>query len=445
MKRATSSRGFTLVELMVSLVAGLIVTIAVVGLARAATTTFFEAARIATVESTVRNASERLRQDLARSSYMSTGNIRLARESPGVPLGHKIAVINPSAPIGFGGSRYTTLNDLQGIHIVVGGSGNFPIPDAGSAGTLALSVNNGLNPDAVILAGNYTTDDSYSGVYKAVGGGQIVLNAAGDAAVRRLLGSVVPLSGLQAAFTPVPGRLFSARVVDSRGCQHYVVVTTVNVVAGDGIITLANDSGANAAVLDAGAGTCGTKPDEPVTINPVQRVRWYIGANADPAFTPALDPTAGIELPANKFNLYRDFLDAADPPLPILPMRQIVAEYAADLKFGITVADAVNALQVFEMDTDAGGGSGTIDSWTQNASATTAGQPAPQRVRSVRFRIATRAAIPDRRNSISVPADAPYLTRYCIEALPPATCGNFARVRTIVSEVALLNQFGMTY
>src|SRR5205823_2689367 len=68
MMRERSDQGFTLVELMVSLVAGLIVTIAVVGLARAATTTFFEAARIASVESTVRNASERLRQDLARSS-----------------------------------------------------------------------------------------------------------------------------------------------------------------------------------------------------------------------------------------------------------------------------------------------------------------------------------------------------------------------------------------
>ena len=93
MLKRTQARGFTLVELMVSLVAGLIVTIAVVGLARAATTTFFEAARISTVEANVRTAAERLRQDLSRASYMSTGNIKLAvDQAPGVPLAHRIGI-----------------------------------------------------------------------------------------------------------------------------------------------------------------------------------------------------------------------------------------------------------------------------------------------------------------------------------------------------------------
>ena len=151
--RRSKVRAFTLVELMVSLVAGLIVTIAVVGLARAATTTFFEAARIASVESTVRTASERLRQDLARAGYMSTGNIKLARDgAPGVPLAHRIALRDPAAATG---SRYATLNDLQGVRIVVGGSGSFTAAfdatNAGTAGPNSLSSNNGLNPDAAIF------------------------------------------------------------------------------------------------------------------------------------------------------------------------------------------------------------------------------------------------------------------------------------------------------
>src|SRR4051794_40602009 len=196
--RKNNRRGFTLVELMVTLVAGLIVTIAVVGLARAATTTFFEAARIASVESTVRTASERLRQDLARSAYMSTGNIRLARDGvPGLPRSQRIALYNPVATTA---SRYTALDDLQGIHIIVGGSGNSPITGAGSAGTNNLSAKNLLNPDAVILAGNYTTDDAYTGTLKpsgsACGGQTVELNSAGDSAVRRLLGGAVPLAGL---------------------------------------------------------------------------------------------------------------------------------------------------------------------------------------------------------------------------------------------------------
>jgi hypothetical protein len=439
--------GFTLVELMVSLVAGLIVTIAVVGLARAATTTFFEAARISAVESTVRTASERLRQDLARAGYMSTGNIRLARDgAPGVPLAHRIAVSNPSVVGGFGGSRYTGLNDLQGVRIIVGGSGNNPIPLAGSnTAPNALSTSNGLNPDAAILGGNYTSDDSYQGTFTTAGGAcpgghMVVLNTAADAAVRRLTSAAVPLSGLQAAFTPVPLRKFAARVIDGRGCQHYVLVCNVAITATGATVSLEQDTAAGPAVLPTTVTNCGARDGEPVTINPIQRVRWYIGPNVDAG----LDPAAGGEIAANKHNIYRDFLDAADPPTPILEMRQIVAEFAADLKFGVTVADAANVQQIFEMDTDPGGGAGTIDTWTQAASGTAAGGPGPQRVRSVRFRIATRAAVPDRNTPI-LPSGAPYLTRYCVDGQPVASCRNFARVRTVVSEVALMNQLGMTY
>lgn len=445
--RVRTARGFTLVELMVSLVAGLIVTIAVIGLARAATATFFEAARISSVEATVRTAAERLRQDLVRVSYMSTGNIRLARAgAPGVPMAHKIAVADPTAALT--GSRYVALNDLQGIRIIVGGSGNAPIPGAGTAGPNVLSASNVLNPDAAILAGNFTTDDSYQGTYLPAGGacagGQMIqLNVAADAAVRRLLTSNGnPQANIEAAFTPViaPPTLFSARVVDARGCQHYVVVCGVVANAAGAQISIAQDAGGGPGLLPGTATNCGVRDLEPVTINPVQRVRWYVGPNVDAT----LDPTPGVEAAGNKFNLYRDFLDAANPPAPIVPMRQIVAEFMADLKFGITVADAANALQVFEMDTDPGGGAGAIDTYTQTASTTVAGQPGPQRVRSVRFRVATRAAVPDRTAPI-LPSGAPYLTRYCIEALPAATCTKFARVRTVVSEAALTNQLGMTY
>ena len=36
-----------------------------------------------------------------------------------------------------------------------------------------------------------------------------------------------------------------------------------------------------------------------------------------------------------------------------------------------------------------------------------------------------------------------YISRYCTEAATP--CKNFARARTIMSEVQLINQAGMTY
>jgi hypothetical protein len=380
---------------------------------------------------------------------MSTGNIKLAvDQAPGVPLAHRIGIPNPTTPGVNGGSRYAALNDLAGIQIIVGGSGSkaatVPVPGAGTSFN-SLSANNLLDPDAIILGGNYTTNDSYQGTFSVTGGscpgGQsITLNAAGDAAVRRLVNTADPLASTQAAFTPVPGKRFAARVVDAKGCQHYVVVCAVTATAAGALISLEQDSGANPAVMLSGVGNhtnCGATNAEPVTINPVQRVRWYIGPNTDAL----LDPASGVEAAGNKFNLYRDLIDAEPIPAPRPETRQIVAEYAADLKFGIAVADATNALQVYDVDTDTG--TGFISKYTQTPVGTVSGGEAPQRVRSVRFRIATRAAVPDRNAAMVAPA--PYMTRYCVQNQPLATCKNFARVRTVMSEVALMNQIGMTY
>ncbi len=428
MKRTRrSARAFTLVELMVSLVAGLIVTIAVVGLARAATTTFFEAARISSVEASVRSAAERLRQDLSRASYMSTGNIKLARDqAPGVPLAHRIGVLDPTNATVTGGSRFNALNELAGIHVVVGGSGSAApsFPNAGTAGLNALSVNNGLNPDAVILGGNYTTNDSYQGTFASAGGscgGQTVtLNAAADAAVRRLVFTADPLASTQAAFTPVPGKRFAARVVDARGCQHFVTVCNVTATTAGAVISIDPDSAGKAGVMVSGdplnpsKTNCGAVNGEPVTINPVQRVRWFIGPNTDAS----LNPASNVEDPSNKFNLYRDLIDAEDPPQPQPATRQIVAEYAVDLKFGVAVANATtNALEVYDMEDP----SGNVALYTQLPGGTITGGKGPQRVRSVRFRLVTRAAVPDRNTQMAIGL-GPYLTRYCVQNQPPASC-----------------------
>ena len=445
MMTARRNRGFTLVELMVSLVAGLIVTIAVVGIARAATTTFYEAARMSSTEATVRSASERLRQDISRAAYMSTGNIKLARDGQSsVTLKNKIAVKDPMGDAT--GARYAGLQSLQGLHIVVGGSGNFPIAGAGTQGPNNLSTNNALNPDAIMLGGNFTTDDSYAGIYSTAGGPcggsqSITLNAAGDAAVRRLLQVSAPLANLQAAFYPSNVDT-AARIIDARGCQHFAVVQGVSVVGATGIICLRADDSGNPAVLDGGSTACGAKDTEPVTINPVQTVRWYIGPNA----AATLAPTSGTEVAGNKFNLYRDFVDATAAQNPILGTQQIVAEFAVDLKFGIVALDNLNAMRIFEMDLENGGGSGPIEQYTQNAVGTASGGAGPQRVRSVRYRIATRTALADRDANLPGPATG-FITRYCVQNASAAggSCKSFARVRTLVSEVTLLNQLGMTY
>lgn len=433
--RRALARGFTLVELMVSLVAGLIVTIAVVGLARTATTTFYEEARLSAVEATVRSASERLRQDLSRVAFMSTGNVKLARnDSPSVPFGQKISHLPGAASP----SRYAALTDnLQGIRVTVGGSA------ATAQGPNNLSTVNGLNPDMIELTGNYTTDDQYRG--KMVGNNTIVLDVLKDPAVGRLLSGPDPDKALRNAFTPgsqtgaIPP--FLARVVDPRGCLHFVVVNGATATAASATLTFAAPvAGSPVLMPTEDQSTCGASDQEEVTINPVQTVRWYIG----PTNT-ALAPDVGLGENGNKFDLYREIRDAAGLSVPSPGGPQVVAEYAIDLKFGLSVDDPAVGLvppanqKTFDMDLNPT----EIGLWTQNASITATGFPAPHRVRSVRFRLATRAALADRQQPLALLPGQPYISRYCTESATP--CKRFARVRTIMSEVTLINQLGMTY
>jgi hypothetical protein len=169
-------------------------------------------------------------------------------------------------------------------------------------------------------------------------------------------------------------------------------------------------------------------------------VHWYIGPTSL-----ALRPDPLVDDYLNKFDLYREFRDANDAVIASPGGPQVIAEYAVDLKFGITVDDGDIALtppanrRIFDMDlaTDVP----NITSWTKPSALSTAGQPGPQRVRSVRYRLATRAPLADRSAPLPSAAGAPYLVRYCTEA----TCTHLARVRTIMSEVALTNQARMTY
>lgn len=456
-KHTPHARGFTLVELMVSLVAGVIIAIAVVGLARAATTTFHEQVRLTTVEQSVRNAANRLRYDLTKVSFMGTGNIRLAA-GPNVPYGHRVAVNG----VGQAGDRYgAETQNIQGIRVRVGAS------KAGTEGALGLATNNGLNPDAIRIMGNLTTDDQYLGVWEegtgSCGGGRVRMRAVADPANARLINGAA--ENVTNAFTPVANTRFLARVVDEAGCQHFVTVQNATATAvsdplnAEATVDLCNAND-NTSVLRAhlpdpndsrlagpkGTG-CGVDPMGAVRISPLHRVVWYIGPNTEPL----LAPPPAIGGATEKFMLYRGFEDAAGNLLPTLT--QVVAEYAVDLKFGIVVDDsaqpAPNNVRVFDMDTDTSseGGGGNIDRWTQLASQTVAGpgQPGPQRVRSVRYRISTRAPLADRHDNLQVLPGTPYLTRYCLDNAAPASCKNFARVRTLVSEVALINQARMAY
>lgn len=442
-RRHKRERGFTLVELMVSLVAGLIIAMAVVGLAKQATTTFHEEVRAGSAEGQVRSAVERLRLDLVRAGYMSTGNIK---------LDPKIV----RRPTDTTGSRYTVLNNMTAVRLFQAGSVN------AQTNVDNLMTNNLLAPDALQLTGNFTSTDEYSGRYAqsggTCGGPRILLGSPpslpqqDDAAVFHLLKGGA--TGVKRVFIPADSHDFVVRVTDSVGCTHYAPACDAGLVSGQAYVDLRADANGHGIVTqEQAASTCGgSTSNETVFVAPIQTVRWSIARRADTA----LDPNNGLEPATHKLDLVRQFVDAAgtllDPATQASdPEPERVAEWAIDLKFGFTVDRALSAATVgtsgviesFEPD------SATNATWAGTVATQNVGDPGPQRIRAVRFRVAVRSPMPDRRADIAPPLvpgyTGTYRYRFCVDNAPLATCTRFARVRTITSEVSLPNQARMFY
>lgn len=433
-----SRRGFTLPELMVSLVAGLVVTLAVVGLARTATTTFHEQVRSTASEMALRLAGQRFSADLERVGFMSTGNMRY----------DPLIVRLDTAPLPATGSRYLSLNNMAGIRLYVASAPENPV--------IAVEADNGLRPEVVDLTGNFTSNDQYivatisappDPILSSCGPQSVTLNPT-DAAVVRITRKILPDGStparsdgeattlLQSIFQP-GGGVFPARVLDpNSGATHFVIVNAVAVVGGVATITFAPSTG-GCPVLWGGQGKGGTSGfGEGLQIAPLQTVRWKIQRVPNAQLDPPEDAPV-------KYDLTRQYVDAAGA---LVGAPEIVSEYAVDLKVAFTVDQTPSAPATLSFDYEDETNNQLWSTTGVNASARSAAmtEPAPHRIRSIRFRIAERTARSDRAFDLPGPA-AGYLLRYCLDGAPLATCARWARVRTYTSEVALMNQARMSY
>ena len=428
-RRIRRRRGFTLVELMISLVMGLIVALAAVALARTATTTFYEQARISGVEANVRSASERLRSDLSRVAYMSTPNIQWDEKLARTP-----------GSVG-GPYRIPALQNLQGLRIA-------PADPAVRSHALTTHARNNLTPHEIHIAGNLTSDDVYRGQFIASAGGlgcgsaQIRLSADADPAVRRLFNGATAnaqqVQMTQLVFMPgeqmtpsVAGQQYAVQVMDMRGCFHYLTVCGV-LTSGQLNSVVLNLAGGILTTAETQGDVCGARVMEEVAIAPIQRVRWSLGLENDPRRVDTVVEGTGAP---NKFNLYRQIM-AADG-VTTIGQPELIAEYGVDLKLALLVnsAPAAPAQPVF---TNIGfeENDGMFAQWAGPATTSTQ-LMGPHRIRSVRYRLAFRTSLPDRRADLPMPGGPPYMSRYCMGGDP---CTDWARVRTVISEVVLFNQ-----
>ncbi len=447
-----SARGFTLVELMVALAMGLIVGMTVVALSKEVTNTFHEEARIISAESGLRTAMDRLRADIARASMMSTANFQ---SDPAATLALSTGTLPPY------------LLQMAGIRIMPKGSTNsstgwLMAPNFPGTEDKIPEVN-GLAPDAIEITGNLSPNaDYYSVQTQTLGvgcGSQRLIISNTDAAYR--VGSIdggpgVPADrALRLMFIPDAsatstglGHTFFARIQDRNSTkiplpQQYVLVCDAGYLNGNLYVDLAGTTSLSQTSLGEG-----------MIINPIHTVRWRIaksptnGSYATIPINPTNDP--------NKYDLIRTYVDSTgtEVGVPDNAAGEVVAEYMVDMKFAGTVdttpagnQDAGPVMTTLPFD------DGGIEQWAGVVTAVpTANRPskllpptspAPQRVRSLSVRLSSRAAIPDRAvNILPDPSNptSPYMYRYAV-----GDAGHYARVRTLISEVMLINQGNATY
>ena len=474
-----AERGFTLIELTVSLAAGLIVAMAVVGLSREATTSFNEEIRTASAEAAARTAMDRLRADLQRASFMSTGNIM---RDP------KIAVIPGTANVGnVARAAFPGLARLAGVHLLSGGSATkTPLSAAQNVAPPGGSTAVKLNPDAIEIGGNFTSNDQFvvRNVDPPAGACQTVwlstdsppiyaIMATGASAAKNFQNAFQPvLSPPSGGGAPPPNYQYLARISDDTGHFQYVVTCPV---ATGGMVTTPPSPFISISITTpilttqqtgttGGAGGLGVGR---LTINPVQVVRWEI-TNAPPA---ALSGALNAGGDPNKYDLVRSFVDATGNVVP--ESTEVVGEYAVDLKFAFTADSSTDTtgasatvpptLLINQFDDDT-----TNATWAPDVSTMVAGPytVGPQRIRSVSVRLVTRASISDRDQNIAPNPANPgtpngnseaFIMRYCAGLMSLDDAGaaqlpdctkipqSWARTRTFTTEVALPNQSRMSF
>jgi len=440
------SRGFTLVEILVSLAAGGLVLVALLMLSKNATAAFNEEVRLGALQAAVRSATQRIQGDLALAAYLSTPNIQ---SDPRIV---RTRAATSNANVG----SLAGVRRLSSVRVIASGS------DTGAP----RNVQNGFRNDVLEVSGNLTGSDPFVVLDVLIGGGdsgcdRVILSM--DApAIWRLRDSTLadPIAALvtrvQGIFVPVTTGTTQhlVRFVDPTGRAQFLatcgVANPVKRIGGvpEAIAIDVTAGVGNSILTVAATGGVGGWPGRAVggcTINPVQIARYEIGTAA--ALAPALTALETSTDPNPKYDLYRSYIDAAGA---VVPGPELVAEYMVGMRFGLTVDTATAGAQgsastlqrVDPTDTATLGTWAPLVDGTFARPADTAGSVGPHRIRSVAVEVSARVPLPDRDRP--EPAGAA-LRRYCIPGSCVPGVQSYARTRTTNLDVALPNQRGVFY
>lgn len=407
--RSGAERGFTLIELVVALSAGLMVSMSALLLSRNATKFFQNEARISATQLAATLGMNRLTQDLQRAAFLSTRN-------------------NASDRALCTGPGYTaSLATLAGLQIRIGGS------VASHAADLVQStdVQNGLNPDDVIIAGSMDAAERFAveWTYEAGGTRSVDLQLDGAIARIRQTSKQNGLSLQQALASIFRQGRFLRFIDDGRGQGNvWGVIRGLSVTGPEGAEKVeVNLENSPTIPLKTQTTTCGLGEgaNRGVFVSVVSRVLYDLRSlRSDPVYATlvAADPTTA-PLTGEDFRTELVRVELAPDNTPINGTLELVAELAVDLKFGVTKAPLAGTLDALNPTMTAYG--------FDNAEVMTT----PELVRAVQVRLSTRARVPDRENQLGASG-----RNYRFAVLQPPIRERFTRLRTLNATVALPNQ-----
>jgi hypothetical protein len=404
-------RGFTLVELLVAITAGFFVSIAAVALARQGSMFFQREARIAAAQFGSTLGFDRLRSDIARAGFMTTPNIQKD------PL--RCGTVSANWPV--------AMKSLGAILI----EKNVSTTQAESK---AAQQKNNLTPDRMMLTGSYSSVEWFPvrGIFPNGTGWDVYLQMR-TGAIARSGGAT------EEALSPIfqQGRVL--RMLDSSGHYEFGAISSFAInLSLEPVITLGPEP---PVAMMRGTSTCGVKGNGTgMLVNVVNMIRYEIrDLQNDPAGPGTYAPlyTAAGTAPGDesRLELVRVEVDTAGHERP--GTLEIVAEYAVDLKFGLSAVTTYSPSLVDPVLAQYGVGDDETYNYAADVAAPKDAFKGPERIRSVRARMTVRSREGDRRQGIDAGGG---LFRY---EMPGGV--SFARVRTVTSDIALPNLVGTAW
>jgi len=394
--------GFTLIELMVAITAGLFVAISAFALARQGSRFFQQEARVSNAQFSATLGFDRLRTDIARAGFMTTAN---GQRDP-FRCGSTAAWPSPG------------MQSLAALRIVQA------TPSTVQDGM------NGLAPDQITLTGNYSSVESFPvrSIEVVAGKYQVTLQQNNGGVARAGIDS--DGGGLSTLFQT--GRVM--RLLDATGHYEFGIIDSSGINASSEIVvslrlnppvTFKRDATATCGVEGFGVG---------MQANVVNTIRYEVRdmkALDLAQYRPLYLPSATAPGDENRYELIRVELDSSGNEMD--GTIEIVSEYAVDLRFGLTVATTTGNDPVL---TELPIGDSRIPDYAFDV-ATKTTTPGPERIRAVRARLTVRSREADRLGSATPPAGSPPGTifRYAMGA----DGGTYARARALVADIQLPN------